>query len=199
MFGMRHFEHHCAGKWGGGRAMARPARLRRPPRHGRRRHDARRPHAGAGRPAADRARADRRAAAPRLRDHEGAGGQDRGLVRAEPGHRLSDADLSRGDRLRHRAGRGRQEALHHHRRKAARISTRTATSSMRCSSASPPSARRSRAGAAAATTTTSGAPTCRRWCAPRSTICARPQPSGSPTTPRPRRKSSRCSRAPPAN
>ena len=53
-------------------------------------------------------------AAPRLRDHQAGRGEDLGLVLAEPGHRLSDADLSGGSRLRHRFDRRRQEALRHH-------------------------------------------------------------------------------------
>src|SRR5262249_55313263 len=81
------------------------------PRHGRRRNDAGGANAGAGRLALDRARPDRGATAPRLRDHQGARGEDRRLVLAEPWHRLSDADLSRGSRLRDGTERGRQETL----------------------------------------------------------------------------------------
>src|SRR4051794_3523778 len=96
----------------------RPGLGRAPWWHGRRRDDARRPHAGAGRFASDRACPDRRAAAPRLRDHQAARGQDRRLVFTQPGHRLSDAHLSRGGGLPHRPARGRQAALHHYPRGA---------------------------------------------------------------------------------
>ncbi len=58
-----------------------------------------------------------RSAAARLRNHQAGRGKDRGLVLAEPRHRLSDADLSRGSRLRHRRDRGLEKALHHHRRR----------------------------------------------------------------------------------
>ena len=163
MFGMRHFGSHCEDR----HAAGRHGRWGRHHRHGggrhgrgggfgRRRHDARRPHAGAGRPSPAGAGADRRAAAPRLRDHQGAGGEDRGLVRAEPRHRLSDADLSRRGRLRHRAGRRRQAALHHHRRRPRLSGRATARSSMRCWSGSTRSASGC-ARAAATRTTTAGA------------------------------------------
>jgi sulfonate transport system substrate-binding protein len=96
-----------------GGAYPAAVRLGRTSRRGRR-HDACRAHAGAGRLALDRARAHRRAAAPRLRDYQGARGEDRRLVLAEPGHRLPHPHLSRGSRLCHRGSGGRQEALHHH-------------------------------------------------------------------------------------
>ena len=69
-----------------------------------------------------------------------AGGQDLRLVRAEPRDRLPHPHLSRGNRPRHRRGRGCKKALHYHRQKDAPISMRIATLSMRCSNASPPSA-----------------------------------------------------------
>ena len=163
-------------------------------RHGRRRHDARRPHAGAGRSAPDRAGADRRAAAPRLRDHQGARGQDRRLVLAQPGHRLSDAHLSRGGGLRHRPARGRQEALHHHRRgprasrgeprfrrRRARAARRHRREGYAHAPARSERGRRPRAGRAF-----------RRWCARRSTTCARSRPSASKTTPMRKPRWSRC-------
>ena len=163
MFGMRHF--------------AIPSR--RPPRraadtaaravitamagrHGRtavrlrRRHDARRTHAGAGRPSPAGARPDRRATAPRLRDHQGARGEDPGLVRAEPGHRLSDADLSRRKpatsprRRTERSGSTASPA------KAARTWKATAHSSMQCWTGSTRSASACARAAAMRITTAGG-------------------------------------------
>ena len=174
MFGMRHCE---PSHWAGGRRWRRHfgGGIRRTARHGRRRHDARRPHAGDRRSAADRARADRRAAAPRLRDHQGAGGQDRGLVLAEPRHRLSDADLSGGGRLRDGADRRRQEALHDHRgrprasRREPRLRRRGAGAHERGRREGHQHAR-GRFGAA--TTRDEHPRDRRRWCAPRSTTCA---------------------------
>ncbi len=89
MFGMRHSGSHTKTATPQAATVRAPSPAwRRTPRpgggFGGGRYDARRPHAGTGRPPPPGAGADRRAAAPRLRDHQGAGGQDRGLVRAEP-------------------------------------------------------------------------------------------------------------------
>ena len=74
-----------------------------------------RPHVGFGRPPADRALFHRAAAAPRLRPDQGHRGKDRRHLCAEPGRRLSGADLPRGGGLRDLGRRGQQAALHHHR------------------------------------------------------------------------------------
>ena len=88
----------------------------------------------------------RRAAAPRLRADQADRGEDERGLQPFARRGLSDADLPRGGGLRHRRGRGRQEALHHHRRRAVPISRRIATSPTWCWRGSKRSARSWRAG-----------------------------------------------------
>ena len=213
MFGLRH--RGCEpgeGHWAGGRRWRRHFGGGFGGRHGMGGGDMMR--AGrmlaTGRPAADRARADRRAAAPRLRDHQAARGQDRRLVLAEPRHRLSDPHLPGRGRLRHRAGRRREEALHHHRGRPR--ASRREPRLRRCGARAHERGRREgeahpRTLRAAANMTTSIAAAgaagtmrstarFRRWCAPRSTICARSRRGRSKPTRMPRPGSSRCWRAP---
>src|SRR5476651_614258 len=63
-----------------------------------------------------RARLDRRAAAPRLRDHQADRGENERLVQPKSGRGLSDAHLSRRGGLPHLRKRGQQEALPDHAR-----------------------------------------------------------------------------------
>ena len=158
-----------------------------------------RPHAGAGRPAAARAGADRRGAAPRLRDHQAGRGKDRGLVLAEPRHRLSDADLSGRSRLRHGFDRRRKEALHHHRRRPRLSRRQSRPRQRRARPARRRSANASAAGGARRAANATAAATCRRWSKPPSIICARRSPSGSRTMPTRNRGWSKSSPAPRRN
>ncbi len=109
---------------------------------------------------------DRRSAAPRLRDHQAGRGEDRGLVLAEPRHRLSDADLSRRSRLCHRFDRRLQRSSTPSPTKAAPISKPIATSSTSCSTGWPRSASASTAGAATRAASARIAARCRRWSRP---------------------------------
>ena len=96
-FGGRH-------EWGGVRGMDRD-------------DHARPPYAGAGRSATHRACLDRASAAPRLRDHQAARGENRRLVFAEPGivyptlTYLEEAGYVTG------STEGSKKTLHHHRRR----------------------------------------------------------------------------------